>query len=432
MIVKNEEHTLGRCLSSVRAVVDEILVVDTGSTDRTVAIAHAFGAQVFHANWENDFSRARNFSLSKATKDWILVLDADEEINPLDHPRLREMTQDPTKCYSLHQRHYTNDLRINNARRCSGEHPAMERDFQGYFQSSLIRLWPNHRGIVYEGIVHESVTSSVSLCTDLSVQETSFLIHHYGFTVHSSSGREGVKGKLYTDLGLEKIIREPDNWQAYYELGIEHNLAGRIPEAIAAFKEAVRIDPTQLWAWSNLAHVLSAHGETQEAQAAFTRALAIDPTCKEVLCNYGLFFYRHRYYSDAEKVLRKAVTVDPLFVPAWCNLALVLSRSGRTAQAALIYKRAIQVNPHCVTARAALASLYNDVGDFRKARECVEPVRELPDPHNALALLALGIALKGLSHTQDSLSVFSRLLDDPDTTMEVRALAHDHMMSLAH
>jgi len=432
MIVKNEERTLARCLGSVRALVDEIIVVDTGSTDNTIGIAEAFGAQVVRASWESDFSKARNISLSRATKEWILVLDADEEIDPLDHPRLRELTNDPTKCYLLNQRHYTNDLRLNNSVACRGEHPTMEREYQGYFQSSLIRLWPNHRGIFFEGVVHELVTNSVASIPGLSTIKTNLLIHHYGFTPESLAARTEAKARLYTELGLEKIKQEPNNWQAYYEIGIEHNLAGRLPEAIAAFKEALRIDPNQLWVWSNLAHVLSASGLTEDAQAAFNAALRIDPMCKEVLSNYGLFFYRHKYYSDAEKVLRRAIAVDPSFVTAWCNLAMVVSRSGRSSQAALIYQRAIQINPHCVTARAALASLYNDIGNFKKALECVEPVRELPDPHHALALLALGIALKGLSHSEESQAVFSRLLDDPRTTTEVRALAHDHMMSLAH
>ena len=432
MIVRNEERTLGRCLASVRAVVDEIIIVDTGSTDGTVAIAEAFGARVFHATWEDDFSKARNISLQHATKDWVLVLDADEEINSLDHVRLREMIQDRTKCYSLNQRHYTNDLRLNNSVACRGEHPTMERECQGYFQSPLVRLWPNRRGIAYEGVLHEFVSNSIARSPDLSIQETDFLIHHYGFTPEALALRHEAKAKLYTELGLKKIQQEPNNWQAYYELGIEHNLAGRVPEAIAAFKGAIRLDPNQLWVWSNLAHVLSANGQTEDAQAAFNAALRIDPKCKEVLSNYGLFFYRHKYYSDAEKVLRRAIAVDPSFITAWCNLAMVVSRSGRPAQAALLYQRAIHLNHHCVTARAALASLYNDIGNFKKARECVEPVRALPDPHHALALLALGIALKGLSHSEESLSVFSQLLDDPRTTTEVRALAHDHMMSLAH
>ena len=106
MIAKNEERVLARCLASVRAIVDEIILVDTGSTDRTVEIAESFGARVYHAPWENDFSKVRNVSLSYATKDWILVLDADEEIDATDHAQLKSFMGDPGLCYLLNQRHY--------------------------------------------------------------------------------------------------------------------------------------------------------------------------------------------------------------------------------------------------------------------------------------------------------------------------------------
>ncbi|HVP07398.1 MAG TPA: glycosyltransferase, partial [Candidatus Acidoferrum sp.] len=79
MIVRNEEELLGRCLESIRDWVDEIVVVDTGSTDRTEEIAKSYGARVFHQPWEGDFSKHRNYSLERAICDWTLVIDADEQ-----------------------------------------------------------------------------------------------------------------------------------------------------------------------------------------------------------------------------------------------------------------------------------------------------------------------------------------------------------------
>jgi glycosyltransferase involved in cell wall biosynthesis len=81
MIVKNEEDNLGRCLSSVDGVFDEINIVDTGSTDKTVEIAKQFTDRVFHFDWVNDFSAARNFSFSKATMEYVMWLDADDVIS---------------------------------------------------------------------------------------------------------------------------------------------------------------------------------------------------------------------------------------------------------------------------------------------------------------------------------------------------------------
>jgi glycosyltransferase involved in cell wall biosynthesis len=80
MIVKNEEKYLSRCLNSVKGIVDEIIVVDTGSTDNTKEIAESFGARIYDFSWINDFSAARNFAIGKSTGDYNLILDADEYV----------------------------------------------------------------------------------------------------------------------------------------------------------------------------------------------------------------------------------------------------------------------------------------------------------------------------------------------------------------
>ncbi|MBO8162015.1 MAG: glycosyltransferase family 2 protein [Thermosipho sp. (in: Bacteria)] len=78
LIVKNEEKNITRCIESMLPVIDELIVVDTGSTDNTVAIAEKFNAKIYHFTWIDDFSAARNYAISKATGDWIIFLDADE------------------------------------------------------------------------------------------------------------------------------------------------------------------------------------------------------------------------------------------------------------------------------------------------------------------------------------------------------------------
>ena len=89
-IVKDEEASLPSCLNSVKDVVDEMVVVDTGSTDRTPAIAKEFGAKVYRFPQDSNLSPARNFSLEQATGDWILVLDADEELSANIVPQLKQ------------------------------------------------------------------------------------------------------------------------------------------------------------------------------------------------------------------------------------------------------------------------------------------------------------------------------------------------------
>ena len=109
MIVKNEEQSLARCLSSVKNLVDEMIVVDTGSTDKTKEVAEVFGAKVFEFSWTESFSDARNFSLSKADGDWILVLDGDEVISLSDHEGLKKIiasSRKKKKAYSFTTRNY--------------------------------------------------------------------------------------------------------------------------------------------------------------------------------------------------------------------------------------------------------------------------------------------------------------------------------------
>ena len=91
LIVKNEEKFLPQCLESIKNAVDEIIIVDTGSTDRTVEIAKSYGAKVYHHPWRNSFSEARNHSLSYATCDWILQIDADESLEQADIPLLHSL-----------------------------------------------------------------------------------------------------------------------------------------------------------------------------------------------------------------------------------------------------------------------------------------------------------------------------------------------------
>ncbi|HYE75622.1 MAG TPA: glycosyltransferase family 2 protein, partial [Blastocatellia bacterium] len=91
MIAKNEEKLIGNCLSSVQEIADEIIVVDTGSTDRTVKIAQSFGARILYHKWDGNYGRAQNVFVQAATQDWILTLDGDEAIAQQDVPKIKRL-----------------------------------------------------------------------------------------------------------------------------------------------------------------------------------------------------------------------------------------------------------------------------------------------------------------------------------------------------
>ena len=113
MIAKNEEKFIGQAIRSVASIVAEIILVDTGSTDRTIAIAKELGAKVFEQPWNDDFSTPRNFGISKASGDWILVLDADEVIAKDDLAKMVSFLTLKNTAFEITQRHYTNDHRLS-------------------------------------------------------------------------------------------------------------------------------------------------------------------------------------------------------------------------------------------------------------------------------------------------------------------------------
>jgi tetratricopeptide (TPR) repeat protein len=144
MIVRDEERHLGRCLKSLEGVVDEIIVVDTGSADRTVEVAEACGAKVTDFPWCDDFSAARNESLNHATGAWIIWVDADEVIPEGEGKKIRKLTEEPL------DRGFTFILRVID--------PVTEAMRVSYRQ---LRVFPNHLEIRFEWPVHEQVAPSL-------------------------------------------------------------------------------------------------------------------------------------------------------------------------------------------------------------------------------------------------------------------------------
>lgn len=215
MIVRNEARCLARCLRSVQAVADEIVVADTGSTDETEKIAKEFGAQIRHFAWINDFAAARNFVLSQTTGDWILALDADEYASETLVSEIRGFIQGPPRIGRVK---IVSDFRHNG---------------QALRSSTFVsRLFP--RGATFEGRIHEQVVSPlprVNLRGEL---------WHDGYLEIKKSER---------NIGLlqAELAREPHSAYLQHQLAIEFTSLGRTQEAFACLQKAIaamhRSDP---------------------------------------------------------------------------------------------------------------------------------------------------------------------------------------------
>ncbi len=199
MIVKNEEKHLARCLSSVKDVADEIIMVDTGSTDKTIEIAELFGVKIFHFKWVNDFSAARNFALSKCTGDWILYLDADEELSP---DSIEEV-----KKYKLHKRAGVN-CTVKSLGSASTNESVMKYP----------RLFANVSGVEFVGKVHEQIIDSLRK-NKIPLVESDIEIIHHGYAID----KEGLQKKKERNLSL-LLSNENKKSNAYDKLKLIQTL----------------------------------------------------------------------------------------------------------------------------------------------------------------------------------------------------------------
>lgn len=219
LITKNEERFIGQCLESVRDLATQIVVMDTGSTDWTKTIAERFGAEMAAFNWCDDFSAARNAALEKVTGDWVLMLDADEELMPDQKDRLRQMMSDPSAI--------------------AWRMPLIDKGREDEGVSQVPRLFRNAPGLFYVGRIHEQIFSSVEVRRQEWGLENKFgdatLLHH-GYTQEMVRSRDKIARNLrLLQLAVEELPGEPN---LLMNLGLELVRDGRLDEGLEQYAAA--------------------------------------------------------------------------------------------------------------------------------------------------------------------------------------------------
>ncbi len=298
MIVKNEEHNIEKALSWGKGIVSEQIVVDTGSTDRTVEIAERMGAKVYYFEWIDDFAAAKNYAISKAKYEWIALLDADEYFSEEDAKKVLYYVR------KLQDKKYdaiiSSWIHLNDA----GEVTAV---------GTQSRVFRNRPGVGYIGRIHEYIMSTdgsefnfVDATNELSIYHTG-----YGKIGHEKKVSSGRNIKI-----IQKELKEnPDSYRMLGYLGDEYYSANDLEKAEEAFRKSISLMPDTVevadpirtaMTFTKLLEILYAKIDTPEDIFMEIYEKGVRRLPQEADLDYyaGKYFVRHNNWKEAEKHLK--------------------------------------------------------------------------------------------------------------------------------
>ena len=300
LIVRDEEKFLAGCLDSLDGLVDEIVVVDTGSTDRSKEIAAAQGAHVFEHQWRDDFAEARNYAIDRALGDWILYIDADERVRPYDRGRLERELADSSLCVAT--------VRF---------HP--RTGFTAYPEHRLFRRDPRIR---FRGAIHETIMPDIARI------------------VAAGEGRR---------RSLELTIDH---------LGYDGDQSHKLDRKLRLLEKEVTVDPGRAYLWWHIGTVYSALGRIAEAEAAWLRGVEIarrhpGSRPEDGLCFVELAKLRISRGEDALPLIREGIERQPEnLLLCWLE-ARALVVAGRHAEAIPLFERLAAIDSDILLADTA-------------------------------------------------------------------------------
>ncbi|HEY9832820.1 MAG TPA: tetratricopeptide repeat protein [Stenomitos sp.] len=368
MIVKNEETSLSQCLRSVQDVVDEMVILDTGSADRTVEIAQEFGARVYHFEWCNDFSAARNQALNHVQGKWVLVLDADEVLTPDIVPQIQQAIA------------FDHNLVINLVRQEVG---ASQSPY-----SLVSRLFRHHPQVRFSRPYHAMIDDSVQGLLQREpqwqvVSLSTVAIKHYGYQPGAIAARDKYTrareamegylhqhphdayvcsklGALYIQMnqvsegiellqrGLRTIpVEAPVLFELHYHLGNAYTRLKNLESAVEHYQAAIQqpiLLSLKIGAYNNLGNLLLGVGDLTHAKMAYETTLKIDPSFAAGHNNLGMTLKALGQLDGAIASYQKAIQLNPNYADAQQNLGVVLLKLGKVPESLAAFKRAMALH----------------------------------------------------------------------------------------
>ncbi|MBP7529951.1 MAG: glycosyltransferase, partial [Syntrophorhabdaceae bacterium] len=319
MIVKNEEEQIAKCLMSLKPIADEIIVVDTGSTDKTKEISQALGAHVYDFPWTNDFSEARNFSMSKAKGQWILIHDADEVVSACDYEKLRRVLNQNTArpvAYSLITRNYSTDSVYEGWTANSGEYPDEEAG-TGWFPSPKVRLLTNDGRFRFENPIHELLEPSLKRA-NVDIKSGDVVIHHYG---QADPDRGQAKAEMYYLIGKKKLETDGNQEAALRELAVQARAIGKYDESIELWNRYLTVKPDHYLPYFNMSGCYFEKEDFDKAFQAAKKSFELNSGSKEAAQCYAVTSLFCGNGSEAVKSLENLLQTLPLYPTGKMTLA---------------------------------------------------------------------------------------------------------------
>lgn len=383
MIVKNEEKRLLTAIQSVSTIVDEIIIVDTGSTDQTVALAKKQASLVVQVPWNDDFAAARNVSIEEATGDWVLILDADETVDPKDLPKVENWikTENYHGCYVQ---------MINRIKQSIG--------FQEEHFPSL-RLFRNHPSYRFTGAIHEQITS---IPLDQLAMSDIRILHH---------GNEGDKEKRINRSirNIRILTREAEKCQddafCQYNLGVEFSVTSRYREAIHHFERAKGlIEGRPMWAsrfYKILVYCYLKEKQWEKAAQTIEEGILHFPDFTDLFYLKGMLLVAQKKFSDALRPFYKCLALGDATSSqhlaekgmgtekAHFALGSIYEALGESKKAQLCYHNAFCWNPALLEAGRRWIKLLLDEMSISQAIHRVKAILDESNPIHLLALASL-------------------------------------------
>lgn len=346
MIVKNEEAMLAHCLDSVQDVVDEIIIVDTGSTDHTVEIAERYDARIYVYPWDGSFSNARNYAMKLAVMDWILIIDADNVFEKQDKDKLRSLTSADAKTTA----YYCKTLSF------LGEAP----DAGNVICNLNICLVRNHMGYRFTGSIHEQI-----YCSDPAAKAVTAIsdmrIYHYGYL--NSAIRTQSKRERNISMIQKELDKRPDDPFMLYNLGNEFYAQLKIKEAYECYLKSY-------------AHFAP--------DAGFSPRLLL----RLVVCCEAV--------GDTAQQLRfidEGLKIYPLYTDLEFIRGSVWLKKERYLAAIHSFKKCLEMGEPPI-----LLGYLTDVGTVKPAQMLCQIYHNLGDPKNALRYVKIALDFQPFSH----------------------------------